>query len=227
MQKDLRGTWKQAIAAIGVPVFLILFVRWIVVEPYLIPSGSMIPTLQIHDHILVKKFAFGLKLPFAQDWLAIWSPPQRGQIIVFRYPPQPDVFYVKRLIGLPGDKIEMKKGELYINDILQEKKLVEEDSFEEVDQFNYYLESQHYTRYFKDQSMQNFGPVKVPPHNYFMMGDNRDQSADSRFWGTVPEGLLVGTPWLVWLSCSEMLPNASYLCDPQTIRWGRIFKLVH
>ncbi len=104
--KNLKGTWDQAILTFLLPILLVLGVRWAFVEPFVIPSGSMIPNLLIHDHIIVKKFSYGLHIPFGDVWIAQWSAPQRGDIVVFKYPENPDVYYIKRLIGLPG--IELK-----------------------------------------------------------------------------------------------------------------------
>jgi signal peptidase I len=101
--KNLKGTWNQAILTFLFPILLVLGVRWALFEPFVIPSGSMIPNLLIHDHILVKKFAFGIHVPFSDKWLVQWTKPSRGEIVVFKYPENPEVYYIKRLIGLPSE----------------------------------------------------------------------------------------------------------------------------
>ena len=115
-QPDLRATWPQALLTLFGPILLFLGVRWLIAEPFVIPSGSMIPTLHIHDHILVNKLAYGVHVPFSKSWLTHWSNPKRGDIVVFRYPENPDVFLVKRAIGLPGDRVALQSGALRIND---------------------------------------------------------------------------------------------------------------
>lgn len=227
--KDQRPTWLSAILWLIAPLGLILTVRWLLIEPYVIPSGSMIPNLLIHDHIVVNKLSFGVRVPFQRSWLINWTTPQRGDIIVFRYPENPEVFYVKRLIGLPGDKIEVVSGTLKINGEELPQKAVDslqlDDEDDTFDRFQYFEEAGHLVRYLhKEES--NFSTVEVPENSYFMMGDNRDQSSDSRSWGFVPRDHLIGKPIFIWLSCSETLESAKFLCDPAHLRWDRIFKRV-
>ena len=201
MKKDLRGTWKQALISILLPILLILIFRWILFEPYIIPSGSMIPTLQIHDHILVKKFAYGVRLPFSEKWLLEWSSIQRDDVIVFKYPKDPNVFYIKRVVGVPGDQVESIEQTIYVNG-----KMIQGSS---------------------QISTEDFEAVIVPEESFFVMGDNRYASSDSRVWGFVPQKNILGKAWIVWLSCEEMLPNAQFLCDPQTMKWDRVLKVIH
>ena len=113
--RNLRGTWPQALLTFFMPVLLVVGVRWLLFEPFVIPSGSMIPTLLIHDHILVNKLRFGVKIPFSNLFLAQWGHPHRGEIVVFRYPENPDVFFVKRVAAVAGDTLEVKEGNLVIN----------------------------------------------------------------------------------------------------------------
>lgn len=234
MSKDLRGTWKQAILSIATPLLFVLIIRWILIEPFVIPSGSMIPNLLVNDHIMVQKSSYGFRFPFTKS-LWLWSKPQRGDVVVFRYPSDPNTYFVKRLVGLPNDKIELKDSQLFINGQkldLKQKSIKELDYLDtkqiyQEDEYLYFQEnSQYVIRYLNEDFKKNFGPIEVPKDSYFMMGDNRDQSSDSRVWGVVPQNLLVGKVWFIWLSCDEMLPNAQFLCDPQTIRWTRLFKSV-
>lgn len=221
---DLRATWTQALVTLLAPLVVFFTLRWLVAEPFVIPSGSMIPTLLVHDHILVNKLAYGAHFPFSKKWLMRWSSPKRGDIVVFRYPPQPDVFYVKRVIGLPGDRVVLDQGVLKING--QEISVEKYEpppirSLEESDSFEYFKEESHLVRY-RSKIMASSEEVVVPEKSYFMLGDNRDQSQDSRYWGFVPEENLVGRAWLVWLACAETLPSAQFLCDPKTLRWDRV-----
>src|SRR5580692_10571238 len=115
MAKDLRATWPQALLTFFAPLLLLVCVRWIFFEPFVVPSGSMIPTLLEHDHIVANKIAFGVHFPFTRSWLLHWSNPQRGQVAVFRYPKSPEVYFVKRIVGLPGDEISVDHGILQVN----------------------------------------------------------------------------------------------------------------
>jgi signal peptidase I len=197
-----------------------------IAEPFVIPSGSMIPTLHVHDHILVNKLAYGLHVPFSKKWIFQWASPRRGDIVVFRYPENPDVFYVKRAIGLGGDRVTMEHGTLVVNG---EKLPIERSSPStavpaDEDSFEYFAENGHLIRY-RDQYSASFEEITVPEGKIFVLGDNRDQSNDSRFWGFVPEENLIGRAWLIWLACDATLPSAQFLCDPTTLRWDRVFLL--
>jgi signal peptidase I len=233
--KSLKGTWSQAIGTFLFPLILVFTLRWMVVEPFVIPSGSMIPNLLIHDHILVKKFSLGLKLPFTNHWLFRWREPHRGEVLVFRFPENPEVFYVKRLIGKPNDLVSVSNGQIKVNNqrwSLQRVKPRElGPAFPNEEGFDYFLEntgeSSHVIRFYSTPlSLDEDKEFKVPPGEYFFMGDNRDQSSDGRVWGFVPEKYLVGPASIIWLSCENTLTSASYLCDPREIRWKRLFKSV-
>jgi signal peptidase I len=222
MKTDLRGTWPQALLTFFAPILLVIGVRWLLVEPFVIPSGSMLPSLLIHDHIFVNKLAFGVQIPFGNGFLAQWGKPKPGQIVVFRFPPNPDVFYVKRVIAVAGDEVSVQNGVITVNGKEYLQQPMPSTGFEEG--FDYYLEksqSSYIVRYMNKEE-SSFGPRKVPEGHLFVMGDNRDQSNDSRFWGFVPESNLVGTAQLIWLSCRETLNSAQFLCDPTTIRWNRL-----
>jgi signal peptidase I len=209
---------------------MVLGLRWIVVEPFVIPSGSMIPNLLVHDHILVKKFSLGVRVPFTEKWLWTWRAPRRGEITVFHFPQNPDVFYIKRLVGLPGDRVEVHEGHITVNG--QEWKLTPiEDQKDDEAGFDYFYESSrpgesHIVRFFSGEREKEVKTFLVPEGNFFFMGDNRDQSSDSRYWGFVKKDLLVGPAWLIWLSCDNTLPTLSYVCDPSQIRWSRLGKLL-
>ncbi|GIL18036.1 MAG: signal peptidase I [Oligoflexia bacterium] len=219
MSRDLRGTWPQALLTFFAPLVFIFGLRWAILEPYVIPSGSMIPTLLIHDHILANKLAYGLHIPFSSSWIFQWSHPRRGEVVVFRFPETPDVFYIKRILAISGDEISVQNGTVYINGQPNDIQSIKVSSAEEG--FEYFQENGHLVRYQSKEDSQ-YQTVRVPEGHFFVIGDNRDQSYDSRFWGFVPEKNLVGRAARIWLSCDKMLPSASFICDPATIRWDRL-----
>lgn len=224
-KKGLQGRWPQALAFFILPLGIYLFIRFFVIEPFLIPSESMEPNLLVNDHILVKKWNHGVRVPVVGSWILKFSEPQRGDIIVFKYPENPKVFYVKRLIGLPGDHIEITDMIVKING--------ESVNLEPVAGDSYYLESHpqfgkdHIVKYDVDAETSSYAESKVfdvPKGAYFVLGDNRYNSVDSRFWGFVPEKDFIGSVFKVWMSCDKMLETAPFLCDLSTIRWDRILK---
>ena len=205
---------KNIVEQIGsfFPVLIfVLVVRTFVFEPFRIPSSSMMPTLLTGDFIYVNKFAYGLKAPVIHGTLIEVGHPKRGDIIVFRYPIDQSLDYIKRVIGLPGDKIryDTRKKELYINGELIEQKLdgpyvgLMDDSsnkraikkFEQLGNKNHMM----FTYNHHGKGPVNFIDVTVPEGHYFAMGDNRDNSADSREWGFVPERNLVGRAVFIWM----------------------------
>lgn len=227
--KNLKGTWNQAILTFLFPILLVLGVRWALFEPFVIPSGSMIPNLLIHDHILVEKFAFGVHWPFSDKWIFQWHKPERGEIVVFKYPENPEVYYIKRLIGLPGDEVVVEDGHITVNGKKWDLKRLQSYPNPETG-FAYYDESiegnPHVVRFMTPEVVEGVGPktYKVPEGEFFFMGDNRDQSSDSRYWGFVKDDYLVGKAWVIWLSCENTLPSMSFVCDPAQLRWDRFFK---
>ncbi|MEK2687580.1 signal peptidase I [Bdellovibrio sp. GT3] len=230
VEKNLKGTWNQAILTFLFPILLVLGVRWSIVEPFVIPSGSMIPNLLIHDHILVKKFSYGLHLPFSDKWLLQWSSPKRGDVVVFKYPENPDVYYIKRLIGLPGDDIVVKAGQITLNGETLRLDSQQSDLFESgFTYFKEYFDGDSHLIRFMDYKFEDDPPAqtfKVPEGQYFFMGDNRDQSSDSRVWGFVKSDYVVGRAWVIWLSCDSTLPSMRFMCDPAQMRWSRLFKTI-
>lgn len=221
---------------------LFLGMRWAIYEPFVIPSGSMIPTLLIHDHIVVAKWPYGLRVPFTQKWMIPPRTPKRNEVVVFVSVENPDIYMIKRVIGLPGDKVTvLQSGQLEINGekIAREKttidvvsrdpafRLTEEDIAATYNDSIFYYEgarenkhhvlTQESTFRWQDESFE------VPKGRIFVMGDNRDNSRDSRFWGTLPLENLVGRAVFIWLSCSQTLTETNYLCDPGFIRWQRLF----
>lgn len=219
--KDLRATWPQALFSFLGPLLAVFAIRWLLIEPYVIPSGSMIPTLWIHDHIFVNKLAYGVHVPMGKPWILHWASPKKNDIVVFRYPENPEVFYVKRVVATEGDTVEIRDGEMWINGEVIPQEPLETDE----EGFQHFQEPGRRVRYLNHQE-SNFPSTLVPPGQFFVIGDNRDQSNDSRYWGPVPVENVIGRASVIWLSCEETLPSARFLCDPKTLRLGRIFKSI-
>ena len=209
------------------PVFLaVFFLRSFLIEPFRIPSGSMIPTLLVGDFIVVNKYTYGIRLPVINKKIIDVNTPQRGEVMVFRYPPDPSQDYIKRVVGLPGDKLVYRNKRLSING--QEISQIKSDDYQDpsrlifTPQFNETLgstehriliepEAPAFVRQigdfpYRENCTYNVDGVEcvVPAGHYFMMGDNRDNSLDSRFWGFVPEENIVGKAVWIWLNFSSM-----------------------
>ena len=202
--------WMRELKPILLSLGFVLVVRTVLAEPYTVPSGSMIPTLLIGDELIGSKYAYGFgkySLPFGQlpDFSGRFldRPPERGDVIVFRLPRDPSTTYVKRLIGLPGDHVQLRQGRLYINDTMvprreagtQDGDTIYVETLPASDggtREHQILESTDADRY------DNTRIFVVPPGHYFMMGDNRDSSSDSRYWGFVPDSNIVGKAFMIW-----------------------------
>jgi signal peptidase I len=205
------------------PVILVVFfVRSFIVEPFKIPSGSMMPTLLAGDYILVNKFTYGLRVPIVNHTFIKVSQPTRGDVFVFHYPPEPSIDYIKRVVGLPGDRISYKDKQLTING----KKLDTQDmgSYEYVmsglnvmtaKQYKEQLGSVRHSILIHDivgnydadaigSKFANNEEIIVPVGHYLAMGDNRDNSSDSRVWGFVPEQNLVGKAFFIWMNFDQI-----------------------
>ena len=215
------------------PVILAVFVlRSFLFEPFKIPSGSMIPTLLVGDLILVNKFTYGVRLPVVNIKLTEGTPPQRGDVMVFRYPPKPSLDYIKRVVGVPGDEVAYLNKQLTVNGQPVSKMPVadffDEDSMAYFKQFEEVLGGKRH-RILNDDSRPAFIPgvenfpmkqncrysvegvvCKVPAGHYFMMGDNRDNSLDSRYWGFVPDRNIVGKAFFVWMNFSSFKRIGSF-----------------
>ena len=166
-----KSTFREYAEAIGMALLLALFIRTFIVQAFKIPSGSMIPTLQIGDHILVNKLAYGVRMPFLERYLVEYTTPQRGDVVVFIFPEDRSKDFIKRVIGLPGDMVEVHDGRVRVNG-------------RDLDEA--YLDQQ------LNMSHSSKPPTYVKPGYYFVMGDNRDNSSDSRIWGLVPKKYVYG-----------------------------------
>lgn len=208
------------------PIILVVFLlRSFLFEPFKIPSGSMIPTLLVGDLILVNKYHYGIRLPVLNKKIIPINDPQRGDVMVFRYPLNPSVDYIKRVVGLPGDEISYRDQQLYVNgekvaaearqDFYDEDSLKYSRQFEEtlgevshrilVDPQRQHVLPQNGSFPFRDNCRYSAEGVtcKVPQGHYFMMGDNRDNSQDSRYWGFVPDENIVGKAFFVWMNFGD------------------------
>lgn len=182
-------------------LFVVLVLRSFLFEPFKIPSSSMVPTLLVHDFILVNKFAYGVRLPVLGTKIFSVGEPVRGDVMVF-YPPNDKRYFIKRVIGLPGDHIELKNNVLYINGVQMSQQLLREDHATYPSQLiirENLQPKEHVIQYVSVHTPQSDYEAVVPAGTYFMMGDNRDNSSDSRFWGTVPEANIVGKAVYIWM----------------------------
>lgn len=240
-------------------VLLAVLIRSFVFEPFKIPSESMVPTLLVGDHIFVERYKYGLRLPFIKYWIAEFDDPKRGDVIVFSYPEDEDLDFIKRVVGVPGDVVAMRGGIMYVNnkkldlqsfspearnpDDKCRMTLAEESDkifpeamrdfpyFLKYEKFNQSLETfpdggvTHMLQYSKDESQSYDFEIKVPERSYFVMGDNRDMSRDSRFWGMVPRENLKGKAVYIWLSLDHEKNHCAHnLWSPgivPNVRWDR------
>jgi len=191
------------------PVILVVFVlRSFIVEPFRIPSGSMLPSLYIGDFILVSKFSYGIRLPLINQKVFSIGIPKRGEVLVFRYPHDEKTNYIKRVVGLPGDIVDYKNKRLRINgkvvDLQKSNRQNTKQGTQSNEQVRVYIErlgkSSHGILLDTSLGSRDYTRIIVPPGKYFVMGDNRDHSNDSRFWGFVPEENIVGRAFFVWFS---------------------------
>lgn len=240
-----RKDWIiENVISLGSALLIVFVIRSSILEAFKIPSGSMIPTLFVGDHIFVNKFAYGLKIPFSDlitdhpIYLIQRDLPKRGDIIVFIYPKDESLYYIKRVIGVPGDRIEMRNKVLYIN-----QKIVSQDPIPEsqtkallqtlddpqypesnISLYTEHLDSVDHTIMIDKSKFisESFEPITVPADSLFVMGDNRDNSGDSRFWGFVPMKNVKGKAVVIWMSLWVDLSESQFSFKP-----GRIGTLLH
>ena len=225
--EEAKEPWWVEYSVSFFPVILIVFLlRSFLFEPFKIPSGSMIPTLLIGDFILVNKYAYGIRLPVINKKIVDIANPERGDVMVFRYPDDPSLDYIKRVVGLPGDRVEYQGKRVSINGQLLPVKQIDDYLSRERMQFSRRYVETVGTREHEillDEDSPPFMPQSrsfphagnciyntsgqtctVPPAHYFVMGDNRDNSSDSRVWGFVPDENIVGKAFFIWLNLNEL-----------------------
>jgi signal peptidase I len=212
---------------ISVALFLVL--RTFIVEAFKIPSGSMEGTLLIGDFLLVNKLAYGAEIPFTSKRLPAYAEPQRDDVIVFESPEDLSKTYVKRLVGMAGDTLEMRSGVLYRNgDLVPERYASHSADIDRVEerfrwQRDYMVRSAGASVSY-DPTRNNWGPLVVPGKSYFVLGDNRDNSSDSRYWGFVADSLVKGRPFVIYYSYAP--DSAHGMAWLTRIRWNRLGELV-
>jgi len=216
-------------------VLALVIIRSFVFESFKIPSSSMVPTLLIGDHIFVSKFDYGLNIPFTKMELARWGQPKRGDVIVFLYPKDESLHYVKRVIGVPGDTIEFRGRELFVNNtkvpqepVTNNQKIEEAYSGEPAsgELYQEVIDGRAHWVRFLPLSEAGFVDMRqkevIPPDKFFVVGDNRDQSYDSRSWGFVSRENIKGRARVIWLS---LMPSADWM-SPRQVVWQRLGELI-
>ena len=194
---------KEYAEAIIIAILIAFFIRTFVVQAFKIPSGSMKPTLLIGDHILVSKFSYGIKMPYFRNTLIPISDPKRGEIVVFIYPEDRSKDFIKRVVGISGDTIEIRNKKIFLNGMPYE------------DKHGVYVDD--FIIPGAIQPRDNFGPITVPKGTIFTMGDNRDQSYDSRFWGFVDLKDVMGKAFVIYWSWNK---------EDNSVRWSRLGSLL-
>ncbi|MCX8021643.1 MAG: signal peptidase I [Syntrophorhabdaceae bacterium] len=207
MEKKEKSKTREYVESFIIAALIALFVRSFFVQAFKIPSSSMEPTLLVGDHLLVNRLSYVVKVPFVDSIIFTIDTPKKDDVIVFRYPQDPDKDFIKRVIATEGDTIEIKDKVIYVNG-----KKIE-------DRWGYYSD---YSIIPGDvQPRDNFGPYKVPKDSYFVMGDNRDRSLDSRYWGVVKKEHLVGKAFILYFSWNNKAEDIL-----NHVRWNRIGKLI-
>jgi signal peptidase I len=203
--KPKKSAIRENIEAILVAIVLALFIRTFVVQAFKIPSGSMLNTLLIGDHIMVNKFIYGVRLPFSGSVLIPVTDPGHDDIVVFKFPEDPSKDFIKRVVGVEGDTIEIRDKRVFVNGKLKES--------------DFAIHLDPYVQY-SEQNRDNLGPIKVPKNSVFVLGDNRDYSYDSRFWGFVDLEDLKGKAFMIYWSWNSENDD-SFI---NYVRWDRIFQ---
>jgi signal peptidase I len=237
-----KSTLREYGESIGVAILIALFLRAFVVEAFKIPSGSMIPTLQVGDHIFVNKFIYGVRIPWTNIKFGMgYRKPRRGEVIVFIYPEDRDKDFIKRIVAVEGDTVEIRDNQIFVNARPVPRKKLDikchyDDYSEDSDRWEKKgceawqetVEGNTYTTiYDPNGGLKSWAPRTVPKNSVFVMGDNRDNSHDSRFWGYVPFELIKGKAMVIWLSLGEVDDEDSIFTRFfKRVRWEREGHLV-
>jgi signal peptidase I len=217
---EKQKVWRDYFENILVAVFLALIVRSFVLTGYKVPTGSMAPTLKSGDYIFTYKIPYGIKIPLTRSKIAVRSP-QRGDVVVFTYPEQPRTNYVKRVVGVAGDLIKIENNILHVNGSALKYETLPNEDISEIPNFESLKvqtelapEGPRKILSLNSENKKSFGPIVVPPGEVFLLGDHRDASDDSRYWGTVPIERVEGKVVLIWMSVDWA---------QQEVRWDRFF----
>ena len=202
--KPGKGKLRENIEALVIAIVLALFIRTFVVQAFKIPSGSMKNTLLIGDYILVNKFIYGVKIPFTDITMIPITKPDRGDIVVFKFPKDPSKDFIKRVVAVGGDTVEIVNKQVYVNGQLQPS------------DFAIHVDPQTFPKEY--QPRDYLGPITVPEDKLFVMGDNRDESNDSRYWGFVDESALRGKAFMIYWSWDK---------QDFSVRWKRLTNIIH
>jgi signal peptidase I len=210
-----KGKVREYIEAFAVALLIALVVRTLVIQAFKIPSSSMENTLLIGDHIFVNKFLYGYHIPFTKGRVIQFSRPERGDIIVFVFPEDKSKDFIKRVVGIPGDTVEIRQKQLYVNGQPMSEKYARFADGATIDGFV--------------RSRDNLPPIRIPPDKLFVMGDNRDRSYDSRFWGFVDMDAVIGKALFIYFSVdwNRGIRWNELWRYPELVRWNRIGHLLH
>ena len=213
-EKKRKGTVREYAEALAIALLLAFLIRSFVVQAFKIPSGSMLPTLKIGDHLLVNKFIYGVRIPFTDTFVLDLSDPEFQDIIVFRFPENESKDFIKRIVGTPGDTLRIGDQQVYRNGKPISEPYVRRGNTSVHGEFPMDKWPPHR---FDPRVRTNLGPIRVPEGKYFVMGDNRGESYDSRFWGFVDEDQILGEAWIIYWSWKSWTD----------IRWSRIGNVVN
>lgn len=234
MAKKKRYVFWEYFESLIVAVIIAVVLRTFVVAAYKIPTGSMIPTLKIGDCLFAWKLPYGIHIPFTHHTLFGPRQPERGDVVVFKYPEDPNISFVKRVIAVPGDKVEIRQKRVFVNDQMLKYEPVpsNDPQLKDVPMMELYIVQretigthQHYVMFRRGEDDDSYGPLVIPEKKLFVLGDNRDSSDDSRSWGLVPFNNLEGRSVLIW--CSLDWEKRGRRLGLPTLRTERLFTLIH
>jgi signal peptidase I len=232
-KRSLKAIGKEYLEAFLFALVLVIFViKPFLVEGYEVPTGSMEETILVGERLLAAKFFYGVRVPFTDRWLYFWQVPQRGEVVVFKYPIDGRNF-IKRCIGVPGDTVVISHKQVYVNRVPLDEPYIVHSDINELPGYNpervdreAFQETWEERKFLNSAFVRdNFGPIIVPKDCFFMMGDNRDNSADSRFWGPVPRSHLRGRALFIYWSWDQTAPHPLWQIWHK-IRWGRFLQVL-